>query len=257
MADGCVVVKNFSTAESGIDIYYGSGQTIGGIRVFDANGVAILSVNPTGSFNVKSFLASLVAVNNAASPYAVLGTDFYLPVDASGGAVAITLFAVSAANGAVSRPIIVQKTDSSVNAVTINRAGADTIDGQTAIILQSQFATAFLTTQATGKWGALHTSVPDLHNLKTISSTPYNVTYSDNKILFDATGGAITVNLPAASSVPAGWEFRAEKIDVSANAVTVTRAGADTIEGANTVALAAQYNNTRVTSDGVSKWYKF
>lgn len=74
-------------------------------------------------------------------------------------------------------------------------------------------------------------------------------------VLMDATGGARTVTLPLAS-ISSG-QIRVIKTDVSGNSVTVSRAGADTINGANTQVLAAQYNKTTLVSDGVSRWYIF
>lgn len=70
----------------------------------------------------------------------------------------------------------------------------------------------------------------------------------------DATGGAFAVTLPAASAA-AGKTLEVKKIDSSANAVTVTRAGSDTIDGATTYALSAQYQSVTLVSDGSASWY--
>jgi hypothetical protein len=72
----------------------------------------------------------------------------------------------------------------------------------------------------------------------------------------DASGGAFAVTLPSASSCP-GREYRIFKSDASANAVTVTRAGSDTINGANTFPLGTQYKFVVVQSDGNSLWMVF
>lgn len=90
-----------------------------------------------------------------------------------------------------------------------------------------------------------------VRNFNTVSAA-YTVTLLDYLVRVDATGGARTVTLPAASSCP-GQTFFIKKIDSSANAVTVARAGSDTIDGATSVSLASQYARTQLMSNG-SGW---
>lgn len=73
--------------------------------------------------------------------------------------------------------------------------------------------------------------------------------------LFNATGGPIAVTLPPA--VGSGIIFRCKKTDASANAVTISRAGADTIEGVTSVALAAQYNMVTLIDIAAGLWGRF
>lgn len=80
-------------------------------------------------------------------------------------------------------------------------------------------------------------------------------TYADRFVLGNATGGALAPVLPAASAA-AGQLLTYQKIDASGNAVTVTRAGSDTIDGATTVALAAQWDRVTLFSDGGSAWHR-
>lgn len=60
----------------------------------------------------------------------------FFKCDASGGAFAVTL--PPAANNS-GRILIIKKTDSSVNNVTVTRAGSDTIDGATTFVLSNQY----------------------------------------------------------------------------------------------------------------------
>lgn len=71
----------------------------------------------------------------------------------------------------------------------------------------------------------------------------------------DATGGAVTVNLPAAT---AGFWTEVVKTDASGNAVTVNRDGTDTIEGGTSVSLASQYDKSHlyIPSTGGTEWFK-
>ncbi len=77
----------------------------------------------------------------------------------------------------------------------------------------------------------------------------------DTLVLAASAGGAYAVTLPLAASVAPGVGIVVKKTDVAANTVTVTRAGADTIDGATTYALATQYKYVHLVSDGGTKWH--
>lgn len=74
-------------------------------------------------------------ITNAASPYSVLGTDYFISCNATAGATTITL-PLATATG---RQIIVKKSDASANACTISRQGADLIDGATTAVDAAQY----------------------------------------------------------------------------------------------------------------------
>ena len=80
-------------------------------------------------------------------------------VNASGGARTITLPAANALGG---RPIRfqIEKTDSSANTVTIQRAGADTIEGGTSVVLSGQWASVALVSDGGTAWMALTGVLP-------------------------------------------------------------------------------------------------
>ena len=73
-----------------------------------------------------------------------------------------------------------------------------------------------------------------------------------NKQFIDATSGAQTVYLTD-GTVTEQDQFII-KTDVSANAVTITPFGSQTINGAATLSLAAQYNKALLTFK-VDRWY--
>jgi len=68
----------------------------------------------------------------------------------------------------------------------------------------------------------------------------------------DASGGAFTVNLPAATAKPRDWEYTFYKSDSSANAVTIDADGAATINGASTYALTKQYQAVTIRRLGAN-----
>lgn len=72
-------------------------------------------------------------------------------------------------------------------------------------------------------------------------------------IVADATSGAITVTLPAASGLT-GRKYTVKKTDSSLNAVTVDGNGTETIDGALTYVIVSQYLAVKIISDG-SNWH--
>ncbi len=71
----------------------------------------------------------------------------------------------------------------------------------------------------------------------------------------DATGGAFAATLPAAATAEIGATVYIKKTDSSTNAITVTRSGSDTIDGANTYVINIENQTNGFISDGTSKWY--
>ncbi len=70
------------------------------------------------------------------SPYTVLATDFTILCDCTGGAITVNL---PTAVGITGRIYNIKKTDSSVNAVTIDGNGAETIDGAATVTISFQY----------------------------------------------------------------------------------------------------------------------
>jgi hypothetical protein len=89
--------------------------------------------------------------------------------------------------------------------------------------------------------------------LSTTTDTTYSVLTTDVFVIADATSNVITVNLPAVST-SAGRKITVIKSDVSGNAVTLDGASSETINGAPTLVLAAQYNKATIFCDGI-EWF--
>ncbi len=87
---------------------------------------------------------------------------------------------------------------------------------------------------------------------KAVADSPYTLVSECGYLRCDASGGAMTVNLPA--TIGNGRLVTIKKIDSSGNAVTVTRAGSDTIDGATTESLAAQYDSVQMIDATVGTW---
>lgn len=73
-------------------------------------------------------------------------------------------------------------------------------------------------------------------------------------VLFDPSGGAFATTLPAASA-NSGKRIAFKNTTTSTTAMTVTRAGSDTIDGANTSAMTTSRGKLILISDGVATWH--
>jgi len=88
-------------------------------------------------------------------------------------------------------------------------------------------------------------------NLRT-ETTTYTALTTDDVILANASGGAFTITLPAASG-NSGKLYRIKKIDSSTNGVTIDGNSSETIDGSTTVVLYNQNDVIEIVCDG-SNW---
>ncbi len=84
---------------------------------------------------------------------------------------------------------------------------------------------------------------------------------TDQYVLYDvSTAAARQITLPTASSVGAGRRYvicDASGTGADSNAITIVRAGADTIDGATSFVLRSKRGKTVIWSDGTSTWHAF
>lgn len=90
----------------------------------------------------------------------------------------------------------------------------------------------------------------------TTKTTTYTAANTDFGIAGDTTTAAFTITLPTAASLP-GKQFWFIKINAAANNLTVAAAAGDTINGAATQVLSAQFAVLRIMSWGGTLWYIF
>lgn len=90
------------------------------------------------------------------------------------------------------------------------------------------------------------------HDVVAVSASPYPASANET-LLVNASGGSITVNLPAAA-VASGREINVKKTDATGNSVILDGNLAETIDGAATQSITTQYESLRVVSDG-SNWH--
>jgi hypothetical protein len=85
----------------------------------------------------------------------------------------------------------------------------------------------------------------------TTSAINITLDATHNVVDIDASGGTKTVTLPAAASIT-GRQYTIRKSDSSGNAVTIDGNSTETINGAATKSLAAQYDTATIMSNGTN-----
>lgn len=98
---------------------------------------------------------------------------------------------------------------------------------------------------------AATTTAANSHTVVT-KTTNYTITTSDEIILANASGGAVTITLPTA--VGNTNMYTVKKIDSSANHVTIATSAAQTIDGGSTAVIQVQYASVSVVSDNAN-WF--
>ena len=89
-------------------------------------------------------------------------------------------------------------------------------------------------------------------NARVVTTSTYTVTAEDHTLLVNASAAAVTISLPSVSSKRYPY-LVITKTDATANAVTVDAAGSETIAGATTFVLGAQYQQVVLHANG-SNW---
>ncbi len=84
-------------------------------------------------------------------------------------------------------------------------------------------------------------------------SANYTMGITDFAVLADASSSSIRITLPPATNK--GMITHVKKIDSSSHKVTVSRQGTDTIEGASSKPLTAQYDSLTLLAGGSGVWY--
>ena len=96
--------------------------------------------------------------------------------------------------------------------------------------------------------------IPIFGFLAASANITLNATHERQLVEVNATSASITITLPAASTVGAGFQVMVGKSDASANIVTISRAGSDTINGATTITLTVRFQRVVLMSFGGTSW---
>ena len=94
---------------------------------------------------------------------------------------------------------------------------------------------------------------PTYPSVTTVTSGTTTLYPANDIILCDASGGAVTLNLPAVTT-NLGKLYEIKKIDTSANTVTIDPSGAEEIEGDTTLQLSFFSEAVTIICDATQWW---
>ena len=139
--------------------------------------------------------------------------------------------------------------------ITIQRAGSDTIEGQTSFVLSGQYAAICLESNGSNKWTvATYEELP-----VSVADANYTVAIREDCIIqYNTLTAARVITLPAATTTGQRIILMDMSGSCSAtNTLTVNRAGSDTINGGTSVIVNTAYGSVTLVSNGAGKWNYF
>lgn len=136
--------------------------------------------------------------------------------------------------------------------LALQRAGSDTIEGATTVVLNSSNMGITVVSSGGGKW----TCLPCEEVRLPVADAAYTVaTLRDVIVAYTSLTAARIVTLPAATAAGQRVTLLDESGSASATiTLTLTRAGSDTINGATTAVVNSAYGSLSVVSNGGGKW---
>lgn len=114
-----------------------------------------------------------------------------------------------------------------------------------------------LTTTATGTSKGLVFTGALVANRQVINNPTYTlVPQTDYYLAVSTTNLAVTLTLPAATSVSAGTEYliKDRTGTASTNAISITAAAPNTIDATSTYIMGSNYGSIRLINDGATNW---
>ncbi len=170
-------------------------------------------------------------------------------VSSYGGALTVNLPNAASAVGVM---MVVKKTDSSSNVITVSEDGGNGPDGQSYYLGAEGDFVQMLSNGA--EWFVISSNRAPGNTRYHDGSGLYDIDMAVDVYLLSSFGGAMTARLPPANAaIAVGRTVTIKKTDVSANVITVTEYGSTGPDGYGQP-LSAQYNAITVVSDG-SQWY--
>lgn len=112
------------------------------------------SVDGNNWNTISDEFGKIALITNADSTYTALETDTLISADATGGAITVALTSAATYKG---KKYTIKKSDGSGNAITIDPAGAETIDGSATVSLSSQYDAITIQSDGTN-WAKIFTS---------------------------------------------------------------------------------------------------
>ena len=205
------------------------------------NTVAGVSANVTAVAGISANVTTVAGISGNVTTVAGISADV---TTVAGASSAVTTNATNIASINTNATNIAVIQNASTNAT--NAANSATAAASSATSAANS-ATAAAASAASGMYSAVQDK-----------SANYTVVAGDagDLIRVTTTSGAVTITLPTISTVSDGFKIAIVKWTGDANAVTVARSSTNTINGATSVTIGAQYSSTIFVADfETDQWF--
>jgi len=237
------IIRKLDSSNNTVVIDPNSTQTIDGVTTYTLTKqyeTVTLVSNGTnwdiwGAYNNQLYVAQTAT-------FTVGPRDTTISVSTAAGAVTANL---PTAVGIAGREITIKKTTNDANFLTLDGSGSETIEGVSTYIITSIGEVTIYSNGA--NWLVKSESFGGYIT----RTTTYTTTITDRKVTANASGGAFTITLIAASSV-AGERVMFRKIGTDTNLVTLDANSSETIDGAATLGLMTPGEWAELLSDGTN-----
>lgn len=176
--------------------------------------------------------------------------------------VATSIANVDAVGGSISNVNAVAGNSTNINTVATNIASVQSAATNMAAIIaaptQATNAASSASAAAGSAAAAAASAASGMYSAVQDKSANYTVVAGDagDLIRVTTTSGAVTVTLPAISSVSDGFKVAIVKWTADSNAVTIARSSSDTINGATSSSIGSQYTQITFVADFESnQWF--
>ena len=151
-----------------------------------------------------------------------------------------------------------QATNASNSATSASTSATNASNSATAASTSATNAANSETAAANSATSAAAAAASGMYSAVQDKSANYTVVAGDagDLIRVTTTSGAVTITLPTISTVSDGFKIAIVKWTGDANAVTVSRSSTNTINGATSVTIGAQYSSTIFVADfETNQWF--
>lgn len=186
-----------------------------------------------------------VQIVSKSTTYTVLPTDAMV-LATGNSAFTITLPVAAASTG---QQVTFKKTGTTAGPITIDGDSAETIDGAASVILYHQYETITLVSDGTS-WHTVSRTKP----LATQTVAGAGTIVSGVDVVLQTSDTAVSVALPDPALQAGKYLWFKKAVNGGTQATTLTTPGAETIDGAASLAVTAAYRSVLLYSDGTN-WH--
>jgi len=236
-----------------------SASTSASTATTQASAASTSATNAATSASTATTQAALATTNGAAQVTLATAQVALATTQATNAATSASTASTQASNASTNATNAATSATNAASSASSASTSASTATTQaTAASTSATNAASSASAAASSATAAAAAAASGLYRQVLDKSANYTVTSSDGGTLFrvTTTSGAVTITLPQISTITDGFKVSIVKWTGDANAVTIARTGSDTINGATSATIGAQYSQTTFVADyETNQWF--